>query len=167
MDNKIMRVFAPRDACVSPLFSAQEQNAPLLVKISDSVSYLIGYKDNKLWKSCEEKAFDIRHAKLIFILLFLTEKERFFHPENSNTINVSVYKLCKLYYQNSKIGSSQYSEMLSLLGDLRSIAVKYVNNDKELIFTVIHYDTQAKIAKIQAKQKSYILKKFPVLSSFY
>jgi len=146
-ENGPQKVLVPRDMVTKPFFPAIPQDRPRTVVVSENTSYLIGYKDDEYWKFGETRAFDIRHGKLMFILLSLVELHKIENADKKAPLplKVSVYRLCKMFYPDvSNPGKKQYKEIGSLLGDLRSIVVKYDHEDNENIFTVLFYDTEAK-----------------------
>jgi len=156
IDNtEIKHTLVPRDMITRSFFPAVVCDGPRVVSISENISYLIGYRDDTYWKFGQLKSFDIRHGKLIFILLYLLRKNLFssaFGEKSgvSPSLQISIYKLCQLFYNcNTRPGKKHYREIASLLGDLQSIVVKYTDLEKkdECIFSILHYDTAKHLQK--------------------
>jgi len=143
-DMEKQKVMLPKDMMTKPFFPAVPEEGPRTIAISEDKSYLIGYRDKTLWKFGQERSFDIRHGKLIILLLGLVERHKIENlaKETPLPLKVSIYQLCKAYYRVGRPSKTHYTEIADLLGDLRSIVVKYTDKENFRIFTLLFYGTE-------------------------
>lgn len=136
------KVLVPKDMVTKPFFPAVQQDGPRTVVVSENTTYLIGYRDEKAFKYGIAKSFDIRHGRLIVILLGFLERHKMKQSQEDKKpipLNLSIYQIGKIYFQKTRPNKREYDEILSLLGDLRSIAVKYQNEEDFRVFSILSF----------------------------
>jgi hypothetical protein len=124
---KGMFVPIPESMASKPIFASKPQKGSREVMVNDK-RWVIG-SDHPLnieGKLQTLSAFDIRHGKLIFILLheFKMEHEDF-HTKRidwNRTIQFSVYELCQKYY--GYVDGKRYDAIKALLFDLEHTLIK-------------------------------------------
>ena len=127
----------PKDFVTAPLFPAVLQDAPRELSVGDR-KYTIGYKDNRLWKIGIPKAFDIRHGRMIFLLLSLMHKTN--GVPKGEIDSATIYKLCMMYY--GAAGKKNYEMVEEILGELKGIVVDITGKDGvRETFTVLQFDS--------------------------
>lgn len=125
------KALVPKQFMTAPIFASQPQKESRELEVFGK-KWTIGAPDPLEQKKKPKPALDIRHGKLIFLMLSKFN----FIDEKANTINFSIYELAEQYF--GVYGGAQHRKIKELLKDLRDTFVRIQEKENESVsFTVI------------------------------